>query len=178
MIEIWADEDYVRKLPALLRKAKRTIRLSLYVAVAGGKPAKKSSRLLIDHLLVAAKGGVECLVLLNMVARGSYLKTQNLRTIVLMRRHGIQTRQLTGSRCNHAKAVLIDAKYAVIGSHNWSPSSLRRNHEASMVTDDPAAVTGFVEHFDHLWSTAIKLRVSAASGSAEEPAEEEEEEET
>ena len=163
MNEVWVDEAYVRRLPALFRLAKQRIRISLYSVVPTGKPAKKSSGLLLEHLATAATHGIECLVLLNMVARGAYLRAQNTEAITKMRRHGIQTRQLVGSRCNHAKFVLIDEQFAVVGSHNWSPSSLRRNHELSMMTDDPAAVSKLALHFDHLWSTAVKLKPGAGT---------------
>ena len=163
MFEVWVDEAYVRKLPSLFRLAKQRIRISLYSVIPTGKPAKKSSGLLLEHLAVAANHGVECLVLLNMVAKGGYLRAQNLEATEHLRRHGIQIRQLIGSRCNHAKFVLIDDHHAVVGSHNWSPCSLRRNHETSILTDDPAAVSQLVKHFDHLWSMSIKLRADAGS---------------
>lgn len=166
MSEIWIDEDYVRKLPALFRRAEKRIRISLYSVVPTGKATKKSSLLLLEHLACTTKHGVECLVLLNMVARGGFLKAQNLKAIEAMRRHGIQTRQLTGSRINHAKFVLIDDKLAVVGSHNWSTCSLRRNHEASMLTDDPATVTRLATHFDHLWAGAVKLKPAAGSAAS------------
>lgn len=163
MTEIWLDEDYVRNLPKLFRSADQRIRISLFSVVPTGKNTKKSSSLLLDQLSNLANHGIECLVLLNMIARGGYLKAQNNKAISTLRRYGVQTRQLTGSRVNHAKFVLIDAKTALVGSHNWTACSLRKNHEASMLTDDPAVVQQLVEHFDHLWSSAVKLKPPAGS---------------
>lgn len=160
----------MRKLPELIHCAERTLRVSLYNVTARGKPAKKSSYLLLSHLAVQANRGVECHVLLNMVARGAFLKAQNLEAVAWMRQRGIQTRQLVGSRCNHAKYVVVDAKFAILGSHNWTPCSLRRNHEVSVATDDPTAVGRLVEQFDHLWSNSVALS-AAASSSASEPSE-------
>ena len=161
MIEAWIDEDYIRNLPALFRKAERCIRISLFSVVPTGKNSKKSASLLLEHLACPPKHGVEVLVLFNMIARGGYLRAQNLKAIATLRRHGIQTRQLTGSRINHAKLVLIDDSFAVAGSHNWTTCSLRRNHEVSMLTDDPATVSRLTAHFDHLWSGAVKLTAGA-----------------
>lgn len=40
-------------------------------------------------------------------------------------------------RTTHAKVVLIDRRWVIIGSHNWTMSAMTRNREASVVLDDP-----------------------------------------
>jgi len=161
MVEMWIDEDYIRNLPRLLRTAESRIRISLYSVVLTGKSLKKSSSLLIDQLSNLSNHGIECLVLFNMVAKGGYLKAQNQKAIAQLRRYGVQTRKLVGSRINHAKFVVIDNKAAIVGSHNWTQCSLRRNSEVSMLTDDPAAVKQLADNFDHLWKNSVKLKAEA-----------------
>lgn len=50
----------------------------------------------------------------------------------------------------HAKIVIVDNKAAIIGSHNWSESALRYNHEASILTRDPDTIKETVRYFNKL----------------------------
>lgn len=161
MTELLLDEVYVRRAPQIIGLAQKTVRVSLYKALLRGNPAKKSSRLMLEHLVVRAKRGVEVLILLNIASPAPTLRAQNIIASDWMRRHGMQVRQLTGSRCNHAKFVIVDDSYAIVGSHNWSHDSLRRNHEASLVTEDTDVVGELIVHFDHLWCGAVNFPTNA-----------------
>ena len=157
MIELMLDEAYTRRAPQIIGTAKRSIEVSLYKAIVHGKPAKKSSRIMLDRLLIAAKQNVTVRVLLNTASPAVRLRQQNRIAAQWMKDHGIQVRHLVASRCNHAKFIVVDDSYAVVGSHNWSHASLRRNHEASIGTDDPYTIKQLRKNFDHLWSTAVNF---------------------
>ena len=36
----------------------------------------------------------------------------------------------------HNKMVVIDRRYAIVGSHNFTQSALKYNHELSLLVDD------------------------------------------
>ncbi|MGB3112856.1 MAG: phospholipase D-like domain-containing protein, partial [Candidatus Omnitrophota bacterium] len=38
----------------------------------------------------------------------------------------------------HDKLVIVDSRYVVEGSHNWSTQALRASHESSTLIDSPA----------------------------------------
>ena len=157
MIELMLDEAYTRRAPQVIGTAKRSIDVSLYKAVVNGKNAKKSSRIMLDRLLIAARQNVTVRVLLNTASPAVHLRQQNRIAAQWMKEHGIQVRHLTAQRCNHAKFLVVDDSYAIVGSHNWSFDSLRRNHEASLGTDDPYVIEQLHKNFNHLWSTATKF---------------------
>lgn len=159
MVELMLDEAYVRLAPDIIGRAKCSLDVSLYKAIVRGKPAKKSSRIMLDRLLIAAKQNVTVRVLLNTASPAVRLRQQNHVAAQWMRDHGIQVRHLVTGRCNHAKFIVVDDSYALVGSHNWSHSSLRRNHEASIGTDDPYAIEQLRKNFEHLWSSAVKFTV-------------------
>lgn len=57
----------------------------------------------------------------------------------------------------HFKSVIVDGKKAYTGSANLTgagmgaKSETRRNFESGILTDDPAMVTGIMNHFDQVW---------------------------
>ena len=159
MIELMLDEAYTMRAPQIIGTAKRSIDVSLYKAIVRGKLAKKSSRIMLDRLLIAAKQNVTVRVLLNIASPAVRLRQQNNIAAQWMREHGIQVRHLAGSRCNHAKFIVVDDSYALVGSHNWSYDSLRRNHEASIGTDDPYTIQQLRKNFEHLWGAYVKFAV-------------------
>ena len=62
----------------------------------------------------------------------------------------------------HAKAMVIDERVVVIGSHNPTSTSLDRNREVSIVLDDPISVTRAVTIFDADWLRTTSWALDAA----------------
>jgi phosphatidylserine/phosphatidylglycerophosphate/cardiolipin synthase-like enzyme len=60
-------------------------------------------------------------------------------------RHGIPVVLDEEATTTHAKVVLIDARWVVLGSHNWTRSALTRNREASVLLDDAAVAQRVAE---------------------------------
>ena len=55
----------------------------------------------------------------------------------------------------HAKAMVIDERAVVIGSHNPTATSLDENREVSIVLDDPVAIGRLVIVFDEDWLQSV-----------------------
>lgn len=51
----------------------------------------------------------------------------------------------------HHKFAVFDARLVLTGSYNWTRSADRDNRENFVVSDDPALVRRFHEHFARLW---------------------------
>jgi phosphatidylserine/phosphatidylglycerophosphate/cardiolipin synthase-like enzyme len=57
-----------------------------------------------------------------------------------LEKHGIRVVLDEDSLTTHAKVVLIDDRWVVLGSHNWTRSAMVMNREASVVIDDTGMV--------------------------------------
>jgi len=57
-----------------------------------------------------------------------------------LERHGIPVVLDEDTITTHAKVVVIDDRWVVLGSHNWTRSAMLMNREVSVVIDDPAMV--------------------------------------
>jgi phosphatidylserine/phosphatidylglycerophosphate/cardiolipin synthase-like enzyme len=62
----------------------------------------------------------------------------------------------------HNKGVIVDGRYSVVSSTNWSENSIHRAREAGLIVDSKDLAAYFTEVFDQDWKTAD----SAAKASA------------
>lgn len=64
---------------------------------------------------------------------------------------GIQAKEWTGSRLMHAKALAIDRKVFISGSHNFTANAMGENVEISTLQNDEAICSQFITYFETLW---------------------------
>jgi DNA uptake protein ComE-like DNA-binding protein len=67
---------------------------------------------------------------------------------------GIPCRFDTEERLLHSKFVVIDGDTAVIGSHNWTKTSLVRMEDLSLVIRSTAFAAGLRRRFSNLWAAS------------------------
>lgn len=63
----------------------------------------------------------------------------------------------------HSKTMIIDGSAALIGSQNYTMTSLDRNREVGMVVDDPALVLRVIAIYERDWSRAVPAHVVPTS---------------
>jgi cardiolipin synthase len=95
-------------------------------------------------LVAAAKRGVAVRVISN---AGD---TSNQRGIAVLRAGGVTVRLVTAPYI-HAKLVLVDDKWAFVGSENISTASLDRNRELGILIRDPAVLARLGDTFNGDW---------------------------
>jgi phosphatidylserine/phosphatidylglycerophosphate/cardiolipin synthase-like enzyme len=68
-------------------------------------------------------------------------------------RKGAEVRTWTGGKL-HAKLVVVDDRYVLSGSYNWTKSAAKKNTELLLRFADPADVRRFATVFETLWTDA------------------------
>ena len=53
-----------------------------------------------------------------------------------MRKHGIKVNFDSPKTTTHTKLVVIDRRYSMVGSHNFTHAALKYNNELSLLIDD------------------------------------------
>ncbi|NPB00551.1 MAG: hypothetical protein GXO10_04175 [Crenarchaeota archaeon] len=107
---------------------------------------------LIDALIEAHERGVKVLVLLEYRTYFGYIKF-NLRTYYYLKEHGIDVKLDYDPTTLHDKLVIIDDKIVYIGSHNWTESALKYNHEISVRIVSPTLAKEVEEYFYQIWNS-------------------------
>lgn len=134
-----SDRKYEQALIELLDNAKESIVVSMY-GISPGFGEKSPVTLLLKDLLEARKRGVSVTMYLNTRFRdidkseGSFIDSPVFKEL---KDSGCDIYLIPASRTLHDKLIIVDSRYVVIGSTNWSNSALRRNFETNTLIDSP-----------------------------------------
>lgn len=130
-----SDRKYEPAVIELLDNAKSSIVISMYIIQAG---EKGPVRLLIKDLEEALDRGVSVDIYLNTrFQEGRALDVEKDEVFNALRKKGGKIFGVTPSTRMHDKLIIVDNRYVVIGSANWSVSSLKSNYEDATLVDSP-----------------------------------------
>ena len=134
------EAEYARAVERLVAGARARVWVLMFVIRAD----PDSPVMGLMEALAAAKGrGVDVRVALD---RGLTYDTKESEhkheaPAAWLRDHGVPVLLDELARTSHAKVVLVDGRWAVVGSHNWTRSALVANRETSLLLDDPRIVS-------------------------------------
>lgn len=127
-----SDRSYEPAIIELLDNAKESIIISMYVISADPAPIK----LLLGDLEEALDRGVTVEIYLN-----TQFKTSNTAKITAplksLKQKGAKIYLASSLHMLHDKLIIIDRRYVVEGSTNWSVSALKDNYESATIIDSP-----------------------------------------
>ena len=89
------------------------------------------------------------------------LKRKGVKIFVLVDKSGTQNallelgfnvRKVDSSKMLHTKAICIDEKSLIIGSHNLTKRACCANYEMSVITQEFEPIQQFIEYFNAMWA--------------------------
>lgn len=120
------DQEYFPAVRREIRAAKKDIIVTVYVfRVYPHANPKSPTFVLLQELLEARRRGVKVRVILERTC------WQNETAREMLAAGGVDARYASGGNLLHQKVVVIDDDTCLVGSHNWSDSALKFNHEVS-----------------------------------------------
>ncbi|MDP3791158.1 MAG: phospholipase D-like domain-containing protein [Candidatus Omnitrophota bacterium] len=130
-----SDRKYEPAVIELLDNAKESIVVSMYIIQAG---ANGPVRLLIKDLEEALARGVSVDIYLNTRFQDRRaLSVEKDEVFNTIREKGGRIFGVTPSTRMHDKLIIVDSRYVVIGSTNWSVAALKDNYESATLIDSP-----------------------------------------
>ncbi len=148
VVESLVDDRYFNELKNLLLKANSSVYVIMYVIKYDPNEPDDPVNQLLSVLAELRTRGVDVKVVIDDETYRSYPET-----ITYLKNAGVPTRLDKSQRTTtHAKLVIIDNKTVVIGSHNWTESALRYNHEASVMVQDKEIAEELAKYFMNLWN--------------------------
>ena len=157
MIRILLDEEYRNMLPQAIAGARREIRIMQYRIQRKLGRGQTEDNLFLEALKERIKKGVKIWLLIDYYPRSGMAYKENLYVALIMMEHGLYARYLKNSRVCHAKAVIVDRDIAIIGSHNWTTNSLKRNLEISVMIKEKEEVDRLIVEFDKLFKQGVQF---------------------
>lgn len=108
-----------------------------------------------EAVLAALRGAEERGVRVRLIMNAS-LDPQDVAAVEALVGGGVEVR-LMGTLYVHAKAMTVDGDISLIGSVNYSMTSLDRNREVAMVVDDPLLVSRVVAVYERDWARGVPV---------------------
>ncbi len=141
-----ADAAYDGALIKRVREAKRRIICAFYLFKLGER-RDNLPKALATELVEARRRGVEVTVILE---GGKPVGRENLAAARALAKGGVRVVIPDGRRVTHVKAVVIDERYVMIGSHNLSHAALAGNRELSLLVDSPELAVQTVKYLEQI----------------------------
>lgn len=142
--ELLENGAYGGALLGRVRQAKRRIICAFYLFKVG-RGQRNVPAAIAFELIRARERGVEVTVILD---AGRSVLLENRVAAGMLTQNGIKVHYSGGGRVTHAKTVVIDDRFVLIGSHNLTQSALTHNNELSVLLDSPelaARTTRYLE---------------------------------
>ncbi len=144
--------DYVSTVMKLIEHANSSVYVAMFLIKYDPRDPVDPVNELLDRLCSVYRRGVEVRVLVDDKTYSVYPQT-----IEYLKSCGIKIKIWSFREDLHAKILIIDRKYVVIGSHNWTESGLWWNIEVSIISSNPDTVEKIVKLFEDLWRKAVEV---------------------
>ena len=132
------DKTIENAILPLIEKAEKYIYIPTFVITEGR---------VVTALLNAQKRGVDIKIIIDALsASGQYSKHQTLRNSSIP----VKTENYAGKM--HSKSMIIDDKYTIIGSMNFSKNGDKRNDENLVVIEDEDIAKFYKNFFIYQWN--------------------------
>lgn len=131
-----SDRRYEAAVIDILDNAAESIAISMYII----SPAEKGPvSFLINDLIEALERGVSVVIYLNTKFSQRHTEPSfSEKPFQLLREKGAIIRPVSNTYMLHDKLIIVDSRYVVEGSANWSISAMRTNFESTSLIDSPA----------------------------------------
>jgi hypothetical protein len=146
-----SNQEYFPATQRAISEAKESIFVVMYLISLDRQ--NKSSRVfqLMDELARAKLRGVEVKVILDyQSSSGITLGQTSYEAFRFLKDKGIEAYFDSAAVYTHNKAIVIDKRIVISGSHNWSDSALERNNETSFLIDSPELARQLLDEFSRI----------------------------
>ncbi|MCK4330815.1 hypothetical protein KAX02_13340 [candidate division WOR-3 bacterium] len=140
------DREYFPVAKKLIQEAEKSVSISMFVVKSGMKVDT-----LIKELENAAERGVKVKILLEDNIEENQFMINSLNGI-----KNIDIKFDSPQKTTHNKIIIIDENIILIGSTNWTESSLSYANEANVIINDKEIAEYFQEYFNFLWKDSSK----------------------
>ncbi len=134
-VELIPSEKYFDRVHSLLNGATKSIFVVMYSFKYYPEYPLSPSNIFLQDLFKAKERGLEVKVLLDVSDFNEQITKDNKKTGEILSRNGVKVHYDSIEVLTHAKVVVIDSRYVVVGSHNWTYSALTSNNEISVLID-------------------------------------------
>ena len=155
-VEIITNRDYFPSVYKLLEDAQKSIYIFMFEARIYPDYPNDVNEKLLNALINAHERGVDVKIILDASSwnRGNTLKNKQFADA--LKEKGVDVYYDPLDVTSHPKLLIVDHRFTVVGSTNWSYYALEKNNEASVLIDSEPVAKGFEEYFRKTLSLSSK----------------------
>ncbi|OGX41549.1 MAG: hypothetical protein A3C53_00615 [Omnitrophica WOR_2 bacterium RIFCSPHIGHO2_02_FULL_68_15] len=125
--------EYPQVARETIQRAAASIDLAMYFIILDPRRADDPVAPLVEALIAAQRRGVRVTIVVE-----NSKPSENAAALTRLRQGGVTVATDTPASLLHAKALIVDERWALVGSANWSRAAFLQNAEAALFVDDPA----------------------------------------
>ncbi|MDI6851867.1 MAG: phospholipase D-like domain-containing protein [bacterium] len=156
------DSSYYTVVSNLIDNAQREILICMFQFSYYSDKPESFSNMLVSKLIEKSRKGVKIKILLeggeSFLGKGFYESVKEIKGI--LKQPNIEIKTDKNQKTTHAKFVIVDSKYVLLGSTNWTYYGLQENNESNVLIESEKVAKEFKKYFEKLWEES---EVSAPS---------------
>jgi len=144
------NRNYFSSVYKKLKGAEKSIYVIMFLASYYTQYPDSPTNQLLNILIEKKKKNIKVEVILDQ-SNAEYFqhsRTENLKTAIYLSENGISVYFDSPSKTTHAKLLIIDGKYVVIGSTNWSYSAIEKNNETAVIIESEELAKYYIRYFE------------------------------
>ena len=146
-----SDREYEQAVINLIDNAKESVVIGMYY-ISTQLEANNPVKLLLNDLVEAEKRGVEVKLYLNTkFSDVSYGKLVDEDEFKMLKDAGCELYFIPPGRKLHDKVVIVDRRYVVEGSMNWSIIALKNNFESATLINSPGLAKEKIARLERIY---------------------------
>ena len=144
------NNSYFECLLPKIKGAKKSIYIIMYSAKYYPNYPDSPGNTILNELINARKRGVKIEVIFNRSDQkiAPDLSKENMNTGAYLAKGGIPVYFDSEKKTTHAKLVVIDRKFVVIGSANWTYYAFTNNNEVSVIIESEKLAEHYIKYFE------------------------------
>jgi phosphatidylserine/phosphatidylglycerophosphate/cardiolipin synthase-like enzyme len=152
-VQLVLDGQYFEVATKMIREAKHSIQVMMFEMGYYDQYPNTLSNLLVRGLIDAKKRGVKVEVILEVKEAEDRTTKRNRHTGKILSESGVEVTYDSPTKTTHAKLMVVDGRFSLLGSTNWTYYALTNNNEASVLVRSKEVARTLVEYFNRVKST-------------------------
>ncbi len=147
-----SSRKYLPAVKEALSKAKESIYMVMYFVSFDPNSKQSPVNDLVTEIVNAHKRGVKVKVILDQNINFADWEREGKNDVFFayLKKQGIEVYYENIYVVTHSKAIIIDGETVILGSANWTESSLRRNQESSCLIRSKELAKEFLQDFSQI----------------------------
>ena len=141
-VQIITNRDYFPAVYKLFNDAEESIYIFMFTARIYPDYPDDVNWKLLDAIIEAKERGVDVKVILDASSWNRDNTMKNKQMADALKERGIEVFYDPLDVTSHSKLLIVDHRFTVIGSTNWSYYALEKNNEASVIIDSKPVAEG------------------------------------